>query len=129
MFRIAAATAAVLLAGTVASHAQGLTAVRPLPGYSCMRLGLSAEQMRDPNKLPVVHSGPSRESGALGVASAVVIVRSPMNVQGGMAEMLFLDGRTGWIDAQLLRPYATPAAPNAHCTPSIMSNGRPGFAG
>ena len=125
--------AAVLVAAAVGvpagAGAQGLTAVRPIPGYTCMRLNLSAEQMMDRNLSVPVLTEPSAQSARIGEASATLIVREPMHVQNGFAEILFLDGRKAWIRRELLRPYATPAAPNARCTPSIMSNGRPGFAG
>jgi hypothetical protein len=101
--------------------------IRPIPGYVCMRLNLSREQMlARPFNVPVF-AEPSSTSGKVGQASATVITKSPLHVQNGFAEILFLDGRIAWIPVNLLGPYATPANPNAHCTPSIMSDGKPGF--
>ena len=115
-----------LLPASIAS-AQGLTAVRPLQGYSCMRLKLTPEQVVDRNLQIPVYTAPSTSSPKVGNASAIVIVRTPLHVENGLAEVLFLDGRQGWLSRELLRPYATAEFPNAQCTPSIMSNGRPGF--
>ena len=109
------------------SLAQGLTAVKPLPGYACMRLKLTHEQVADRNLQIPVFVGPSVSSGKLGNASAIVLVRAPLRVENGFAEILFPDGRTAWLSRDLLEPYATSEFPNAHCTPSLMSNGKPGF--
>ena len=92
-----------------------------------MVLNLSHAQMLD-NSLEVpVYSAPSPSSPKVGNAAAVVIATSPLNVVRGFAEVLFPDGRQGWIEARMLRPYTNANNPNAHCTPSLMSNGRPGF--
>jgi hypothetical protein len=116
-----------LLAVDGPALSQGLTVIRPIPGYVCMRLNLSREQMlARPFNVPVF-AEPSSTSGKVGQASATVITKSPLHVQNGFAEILFLDGRIAWIPVNLLGPYATPANPNAHCTPSIMSDGKPGF--
>lgn len=125
-------TVTILLAAfaIVAVHqaqSQGLTAVRPIPGYECMRLNLTHDQIMDRTLDLPVFSEPSLSSARVGQASATVITKSPPNIRDGFAEILFLDGRPGWIQQKLLMPYATAARPNAHCTPSIMSNGKPGF--
>ena len=122
--------AAVLLATMAVGHtaaAQGLTAVKPLAGYVCMRLNLTREQMLDNSLSVPVFAHPSSTSPKIGEASATVITKSPMESQNGFAKILFLDGRPAWIPQNLLMPYATAAAPNAHCTPSLMSDGKPGF--
>ena len=117
-----------LLAFTSATaQAQYLTAVRPIPGYVCMRLNLPREQVLSRDLDVPIYQGPSASSPRLGSATAALIVKSPMVVSNGFAEVLFLDGRPGWILATLLGPYATPGNPNARCTPSFISNGRPGF--
>lgn len=109
------------------TQAQYLTAVRPLPGYVCMRLNLPREQLLSPDLDVPIFNSPSTSSPRLGKAAAALIVKSPMVVRDGLAEILFLDGRVGWVAASVLGPYATSSNPNARCTPSMMSNGRPGF--
>jgi hypothetical protein len=122
------AAAAVLgLAPISIANAQGIHAVKPLEGYACMMLNLSNEQMRD-NSLEIpVFSGPSKDSGRAGNAAAVVIAKSPLHLVNGFAELLFPTGKEVWIEAGRLKPYHSESNPNAHCTPSIMSNGKPGF--
>jgi hypothetical protein len=122
--------ASLLLVTSVNTHlavAQGLTAVNPIPGYICMRLNLPRDQIVSRSLNIPVYSQPSSSSALIGQASAAMIVKSPIHDENGFAEILFLDGRHAWIQQNLLRPYATPEAPKASCTPSIMSNGRPGF--
>lgn len=120
-------TLGMLVAVSVPVQAQYLTAIKPLAGYACMRLNLPREQLLSPDLDVPVYQEPSTSSPRLGKAAAALIVRSPMIVRDGFAEMLFLDGRVGWVSASVLGPYATPSNPNARCTPSMMSNGRPGF--
>jgi hypothetical protein len=110
-----------------AAHSQFLTAVKPIPGYVCMRLNLPRDKIVSRDLDVPIFAEPSLRAPKIGQAAATLIVRSPMRVENGFAEILFLDGRVAWIQKDLLRPYATPEAPDAHCTPSIMSNGRPGF--
>lgn len=124
----------VLLAVVVAlsftpltADAQGLRAVSPLQGYTCMMLKLSNEQIRSNTVNVPVYNGPSSSSGEAGLASAILIVKAPLHLQSGFAEMLFPDGRTVWIRSDYLQPYKSVSNPDAHCTPSIMSNGKPGF--
>ena len=107
--------------------AEGLHAVRPLAGYACMMLNLSDAQMRDNSLVVPVYAGPSTTSGRVGNASAIVIAKSPLHIVNGFAEMLFPNGATVWIDAKMLRPYHSESNPTAHCTPSLMSNGKPGL--
>ena len=116
-----------ILGAIGSASAQGLTAVRPIPGYICMRIKLTHEQAMDRSFEIPVYSQPSKSSSTIGIASAIVIVKSPLQVKDGLAEILFPDGRNGWLARDLLIPYATADFPNARCTPSIMSNGRPGF--
>jgi hypothetical protein len=119
--------ALLLLASAPVAHAQRLQAVRPLPGYACMMLNLSPAQMQDDSVNVPIYAQPSASSPKVGNAAAVVIATSPLNVVHGFGEVLFPNGRQGWIEAKMLRPYANASNPNAHCTPSLMSNGRPGF--
>lgn len=122
-----AVSVGAILSVSITSQAQYLKAVKPLPGYTCMRLNLPREQILDPNLDVPVYQGPSTSLPRLGKAAAALIVKTPMVVRNGLAEILFLDGRVGWVPASVLGPYATPATPNARCTPSVMSNGKPGF--
>ena len=121
------ALTAMFIAGPFAANAQGLHPVSPLQGYSCMTLKLTSEQIRSNSIAVPVYNGPSTSSGEAGIASAVLIVKTPLNIQNGFAESLFSDGRTVWIKADWLQPYRSASNPNARCTPSMMSNGRPGF--
>lgn len=121
---------AVLLATAVAApmaRAQGLQAVRPLPGYACMVLNLTQQQMLDDSLHVPVYAEPNPSSARVGDASAVVIATAPLHVVRGFGEVLFPDGRQGWVETRMLRPYSSASDPSARCTPSLMSNGRPGL--
>ena len=117
----------LLVAATGSAQAEHLKAVKPLDGYACMDLNLTEAQLRDNSVTVPILSGPSPDAPWGGNASAIVIVRAPLHVVNGYAEILKLDGQPGWIAADKLKPYASVSNPNAHCTPSVMSNGRPGF--
>jgi len=107
--------------------AEGLHAVHPIAGYACMMLNLTDAQMKDNSLVVPVYAGPSTTSGRVGNASAIVIAKSPLHIVNGFAEMLFPNGAAVWIDAKMLRPYHSESNPTAHCTPSLMSNGKPGL--
>jgi len=124
--RSLAALVLVLGLSSVA-HAQGLHAVRPLPGYSCTSLNLTEDQVRDFNALPPVMQQPSPTSSKLGVAGAIVITVDPARVTNGYAAVLMPDGRAGWVQATRLHPYRNAANPSVRCVPSMMSNGHPGL--
>src|SRR3954470_18323215 len=102
-----------LLGAVGPAGAQGLTAVRPIPGYVCMRLKLTHEQAMDRSFEIPVYSKPSKTSPTIGTASPIVLVKSPLQVEDGLAEILFPDGRSGWLARNLLIPYATADFPNA----------------
>ncbi len=110
--------AAALLA-PVAALAAGLTAVQPIPGYVCMAL-------QSPDAAPPVLVLPSPSAPRLGIASATMIVASPPQTMNGYTKVLHLDGQIGWLDVSKLRPWRSASDPAATCTPSIMSDGRPG---
>lgn len=110
------------------AHAQGLHAVRTLPGYSCMSLNLTEDQVRDFNALPPVMQQPSPTASKLGIAGAIVITVDPVQVTNGYVAVLMPDGRSGWVQADRLHPYHNAANPSVRCVPSMMSNGKPGFA-
>lgn len=110
------------------ADAQPLHAVRPIPGYSCMALNLTEQQMFDPNAVPPVMERPSPTSRTIGLASAVVMTADPAQAQNGYIAMMMPNGRHGWIAADKLKPYRSTSNPPARCVPSIMSDGRPGIA-
>ena len=123
----------VLVAGVMcfsaptSSHSQSLKTVAPLDGYVCMILNLTHDQLRDNHLTVPVFKGPAVSSGKAGMASALLIAKWPLHIQNGFAETLFPDGRTVWIEADMLRPYKSESNPDARCTPSMMSDGKPGF--
>lgn len=106
------------------AHAQGLQAVRPLPGYECMALNLSPQQMMT-ETVPIL-SEPSSSAAKIGIASATVIAADAPPVNG-FQKVLRLDGKPGWISTKLLKPWVNPGGNGQKCVPSAMSNGRLGF--
>lgn len=127
MNRIAILLSAVLLARGFVAVAQGPTVAHPLTGYQCMSLNLTEEQLLT-NSTPVpVRSGPSPASPQVGVAGATVAVATPLQPVNGYYRMLFPTGGEVWIEAAKLRPWKNAGDPKVTCTPSLMSNGRPGF--
>ena len=101
--------------------------VQPIPGFQCMTLNLTEQQMADPSVDIPVRSAPSPTAPQVGSASAQVAVRMPMKSVNGFSESLFPTGATVWIETKMLRPYRSISDPTARCVPVIMSNGRPGF--
>lgn len=121
---------AVFLSGFLAcgsAHAQGLLAVRPLPGYICMQLAVSPEQVADPKGGIPILDAPSHSAAVANYAPAVVIVKDPPRSSSDFLQVLRLTGKEGWIEARYSRPWANPYVPNARCVPSLTSDGRPGF--
>jgi hypothetical protein len=110
---------------TPVGSAEALRAVSPLPGYTCMVLNLSEQQALDFNAHVPVRAEPSVNAPEVGWAAATVAVRDPLHVVSGFTETLFPTGATVWIASNMLRPYRDPSA---KCVPSLMSNGKPGFA-
>lgn len=110
-----------------AAHAQGLTAVRPLPGYVCMQLAITPEQSVDPKVGVPILNAPSPSAAVVNFAASVVLVRDPPHNSGGFLQVLRFNWQVGWIDARYLRPWSNPYAPAARCVPSVLSNGNPGF--
>ena len=110
-----------------ATHAQGLTAVRPLPGYVCMQLAISPEASVDPQVGVPILDAPSRSAATVSYAASVLIVQDPPQPLSGFRRVLLPSGGGGWIDARYLRPWSNPYAPTSRCVPSMMSNGKPGF--
>lgn len=114
--------------GTYQAAAQGLRAVQPLSGYSCMSVNLTQEQMMDFNAVPPVMAAPRPDAAKIGETSSVVIVASPVHSDNGFVSMLMLDGRPGWVQGSKLKPYRNASNPSVRCVPSMMSNGKLGFA-
>jgi len=130
MFRryaILSICAVSLLSGATTS-AQGIHAVSPLEGYSCMQLNLSDSQMRDNSVNVPIRSRPDNGAPIVGNSSAILLGRSPVHEVDGFVEVLRLDGSSGWIEKSKIRPWRNDTAPSRRCVPSLMSNGRPGFA-
>jgi hypothetical protein len=110
-----------------AAHAQEVRAVRTLDGYVCMNLNLPDARMRDPAAPRVPIREAPRANAAVGtLATPIVITKSPEHVVDGFAEVLQLTGKPGWIEAKMIVPYRSASDPFAHCTPSLLSNGRIG---
>ncbi len=104
-----------------------MTVTGHLQGYVCMAPNLTHDQLMVFENLPPIYTEPRANAQQIGVASASVIVASPMRVENGFAQVLHMDGRPGWMRADMLKPWTNANNPNTRCTPAMMSNGRPGF--
>ena len=109
------------------AHAQGLQAVRPVPGHVCMQLALTPEQNADPMRGVPVRNAPAPSDRIASWAPSVVIVPAPQQPTAGFLQVLLPDGQHGWVRATALKPWSNPYAPSRRCVPSILSNGRIGF--
>lgn len=118
----------LMASGVCQAQSQGLRALQPLPGYSCMSLNITQDQVMDFSAIPPVLAAPRPDAPKIGTTSSVVIVADPVHAENGFVSMLMLDGRPGWVQAVKLRPYRNASHPNVRCVPSMMSNGKPGFA-
>jgi hypothetical protein len=126
--RNVAAAVIFLLPGLAAAQSNvSIHAIRPIPGYVCMALNLSDQQMMDPSVHVPIRAAPSSEAATTGNAIATVIVALPKKEENGYLQVLQLNGRTGWIQAQFLKPWQNPGGNGQRCYPSMMSNGRVGF--
>ena len=118
---------------TAGAHAQsqnqfqGPKVMGLLPGYSCMALNLTVDQ-KSWDALPPVYAEPSARSVRIGIATATVIVAEPRREEHGFVAVLHMDGRPGWLDAGMIRPWVNKSDPRTTCRPAMMSNGRPGFS-
>lgn len=122
--------AALLVSAVLTSapaQAQGPRVQQHLSGYTCMNLNLTEDQLRDFSALPPIYAAPSASAARIGVASATVIVKDPVQVANGFEAVMHMDGRPGWIRASVLVPWTNASDPRTRCIPSVMSNGRPGF--
>jgi hypothetical protein len=116
---------ATQIASTVAT-AQEVTAVKPIPGYKCMNLAISHDQVVDPNFEVPVYRDPSPNSPKIGVATVIPFIREPFRPNQQFQQMLRLNGEVGWIETKWLIPFFSPSHPKAVCSPWVMSNGRIG---
>jgi hypothetical protein len=126
--KISALVVGIMSAVTTGALAQGLRAVSPLQGYSCMALNLTETEMQQESSSPVIRQEPSAAAAQVGRASAQVIVADPIKARNGYVAVLTLDNKPGWVEVNKLKPYRSVSNPNVRCVPSVMSNGRPGFA-
>ena len=115
---------------TVANaYAAGLHAVRTIPGYVCMSVNLTEQELADPNITVPTKSEPSASAPNTGTAPETVFVADPPDLSNGYYRILRLDGKTAWIAKDAVKTWAPPnPASHAHCHPSIMSDGKPGFS-
>lgn len=118
---------ATMVGNATASHAQGLRAVRPLSGYTCMSLNLSPDRIRDPSTVVPVRQSPVLNAPIVAGAASTMIVPAPPRVTNGFIQVLRLNGQLGWMQTNALRPWKSRIDPSAECVPSLMSDGKPGF--
>ena len=104
-----------------------VTVSKVIPGYRCMSLNLTDAQMADPSIMVEIKSSPNASAPNVGTASALVITSAPMKVENGFARVLHLNGKTGWIPTNDLKPWRPADGGKTTCTPAVMSNGRIGF--
>jgi len=118
---------ALALSGVCSSQAQGLQAVRPMPGYACMMLSAPpAETVQAIRQVPV-RQAPSFTAPILSVSPTVVLVSDPAVVSDGFLRATFADRHVGWIQVSALKPWSSASNPSRRCVPSVMSNGSLGF--
>ena len=116
----AAIALTALTSGT--SHASGLTAVRPLPGYQCLQLKVLPSDPRQDVPPTSIYENPSASARTIGIASSIVFVRTPLVRQNGFVWMMMPNKVLGWISSDAVEPYHSPYFPNSKCIPSVMSN-------
>lgn len=127
---VAAAIGSMVVTGADAqtrTAIQGPSIVNALQGYRCMELNLREDQ-GSWDDLPPVYAEPSGAAPRIGIATNTVIVAEPRREQNGFIAVLHMDGRPGWLDARMVRPWVNRSNPSTLCHPAMMSNGRPGFA-
>lgn len=126
MIRLIFAVVAFMLTSYV-GHSQGLRAVRPLPGYTCMKIAAPPAASIEAIRQVPVRAEPVASSPVTGVSPSVVLVSFPLVTSGGYLQATFADHHTGWIAADDLKPWSTPYKPSQRCVPSVMTNGTFGF--
>ena len=106
---------------------QGLRAVKPVPGWQCMKLNLTEQQSMDPSVHVLERRGPSAQSPVGGWAPITVAVPSPAVSNNGFLPVLRPNGQRLWISDRDVVKWASVSDPTARCVPSFMSNGIIGF--
>lgn len=109
------------------AKSQGLAAVKPIEGFVCMSLNRTEQQMFDQSARVSVYQEPVSSSRKLGFTAAVAIA-SRSEVSNGFRKVLLLDGTPGWVESRDLKAWTNPGGNGQICTPSLMSNGRLGYA-
>ena len=117
----------VCSAGTAGAQLAGQTTVTShIPNARCMTLNLAPQQMADPSVDIPVRATPRTDAPTIGSTGATVIVREG-SLTNGFVEVMLANGRTGWMEANSLRPWAPRPGTQATCRPAVLSNGRFGF--
>lgn len=111
---------------TSPAYAEGLRAVRSIPGYICMQLNVSDAALVSPQTEIPIYDQPSATGRKVALASNIMIVEDHP-ATSGFRKILRFNGETGWMDARFLRSWVDKSVPGSPCVPSMMSNGRPGF--
>lgn len=115
-----------LLIATPAA-AQDIHAVKPLDGYACMNVTLPPVKLSF-DQLPKARLDPSTSAPYGATVGTIVIAKAPLHVVNGYAEILQFDGREAWLPMKLLAPFSSAGNRRGHCTPSVMSDGKPGIS-
>ena len=108
-------------------QAQGISAIRSIPNYVCMALAMTPEQLTDPRLGVPLRNEPRLSAPVASWAPSVVIVPAGDQLVQGFFAVLLPNGKSGWIQASAVRPWASPSAPRRRCIPSVMSNGLIGY--
>lgn len=104
-------------------------AARPLPGYQCLALNMTAVEASNPNFMLTVRQGPSDQAPVIGTAGALLIAADPVVQKNGYIQITRPNAQTGWVPASSTKPWRSPnpAFSNERCYPEILDNGRVGF--
>lgn len=117
----------VVSASAPAAFSQGLRAVQPLPGYTCMMLSSPpAASIEQIPQVPV-RSAPSVDAPITSILPSVVVVPFPLQATSGFLLAVFDEKHKGWVSAAALKLWSSPYNQKRRCYPSIMSNGSYGF--
>lgn len=118
---------ALCTAGPASAQAAGQTTVTGhVPHARCMTLNLTPQQMMDTSVDVPVRATPQGDAPTIGSTGATVIVREG-SLTNGFVEVMLANGRTGWMEANSLRPWTPRPGTQATCRPAVLSNGRFGF--